>query len=364
MTQPVHIAGLGKTFENSEDPSRPVVAVADVDLDIAAGELVTLLGPSGCGKTTLLRMVAGFEEPTAGQIRFGDRVMNGVPPNRRDATMVFQSYAIFPHLSIFENVAFGLRLKSLPRAQIEQRVNDVLALTGLSGMAQRSPNQLSGGQQQRVALARAIVMEPQVLLFDEPLSNLDAKLRDQMRIEIRELQQRLNITSLYVTHDQIEAMSISDRIVVMRAGRVEQVGTPRQIYARPGNRFVAEFIGRANFITARVVDSGHVAFAGARHRVDAPVAAPAGAEVTILVRPETVAILPADGAPAPVGGAAPLDGVVQRVTFLGNLTEYLVELPEAGAILIENSGPAGETISPGDRVRLLLPPSALHVLPD
>lgn len=353
MTESVRIKGLCKAFDNAENPDKPVLAVKGVNLDILPGELVTLLGPSGCGKTTLLRMVAGFEEPTEGDIFFGERHMNNVPPNRRDATMVFQSYAIFPHLSIFENVAFGLRLKPLKRAQIEKRVTEVLELTGLSGMANRSPTQLSGGQQQRVALARAIVMEPRVLLFDEPLSNLDAKLRDQMRIEIRELQQRLGITSLYVTHDQVEAMSISDRIVVMRGGAVEQVGTPREIYAQPANRFVAEFIGRANFITAKVVDAKTVDFGAGRLAVDTPIQVRPGASVTLLVRPEVVTLSATEGN---------LEGTVQRVMFLGNLTEYLVDVPGTDPWLVEVSGPVGPPFAVGESVRLSLLPSSIHII--
>ncbi|WP_050527068.1 ABC transporter ATP-binding protein [Pseudorhodobacter aquimaris] len=353
MTESVRIQNLVKAFDNPDKTAKPVLAVDTVSLDIKPGELVTLLGPSGCGKTTLLRMVAGFEEPTAGEIYFGDRHMNNVPPNRRDATMVFQSYAIFPHLSIFENVAFGLRLKSLKTAALEKRVTDVLDMVGLSGMANRSPNQLSGGQQQRVALARAIVMEPRLLLFDEPLSNLDAKLRDQMRVEIRELQQRLGITSLYVTHDQIEAMSISDRIVIMRGGKVEQVGTPREIYAQPANRFVAEFIGRANFMSAKVVDQNTVSVAGTQLAVATPLEAAPGTDVTLLIRPEFITLSASEGM---------LAGSVKRVMFLGNLTEYLVEVPGTEPWLIELSGADSGIFAVGETVNLSLPAAALHVL--
>ena len=242
---------LVKEFGSYEEPSSRVVAVDRVSLRVGEGELVTLLGPSGCGKTTLLRMIAGFEDPTAGEIFFGERRVNDLPPNSRNAAMVFQSYAIFPHLDVFENIVFGLRLKRLAGAEIADRMAKVLELTGLAGLERRQPNQLSGGQQQRVALARAIIMEPEFLLFDEPLSNLDAKLREQMRIEIRALQQRLRITSVYVTHDQSEAMSISDRVVVMRNGRIEQEGTPLALYSRPATRFVAEFIGKVNVLEGR-----------------------------------------------------------------------------------------------------------------
>ena len=262
MTDSITITRLNKVFTSPDGGT--AVAVKDVSLEIGAGRLVPLLGPSGCGKTTLLRMIAGFEEPTSGDILFGTRRMNDEPPNRRDTAMVFQSYAIFPHLDVFENVAFGLRLRKLTAAEIETRVARVLEQTGLGGYARRAPNQLSGGQQQRVALARCIVMEPRVLLFDEPLSNLDAKLREQMRVEIRELQQRVGITSVYVTHDQVEAMSISDEIVIMNAGAVEQRGTPHEIYAHPVSRFVADFIGKVNFADATILDATSVDVAGTR----------------------------------------------------------------------------------------------------
>jgi len=354
MAENVRIVGLSKRFVRPDDPSRPVLAVQDVSLDVEAGRLVTLLGPSGCGKSTLLRMVAGFEEPTAGEIWFGDRRMNDVAPNRRDATMVFQSYAIFPHLSVYENIAFGLRLQKLARADLARRVDRVLEMTGLGGMAQRAPSQLSGGQQQRVALARAIVMEPRVLLFDEPLSNLDAKLREQMRIEIRELQQRLGITSLYVTHDQVEAMSISDRIVVMNEGRVEQVGTPTEIYSRPANRFIADFIGKANILPAVAAGPSEIELAGVRLALaDAPALA-AGAPLTVVIRPEAIAIAAAGGA---------VRGRVARAMFLGSIAEYLVEVPGSEPWLVDSGNPG---VSPlfavGEEVFLTPAPAAIHVL--
>src|SRR5712692_4798036 len=230
-----------------------VTAVDDVSLDIAQVEFITLLGPSGCGKTTALRLIAGFESPAQGRIMLDGQCLYDVPPNRRAMAMVFQSYAIFPHLNVFENIAYGLKVQKLSASEIRRKIAEVLSLTALTGLEHRAPHQLSGGQQQRVALARALVMEPKVLLFDEPLSNLDAKLREQMRVEIRAIQQRLGITSVYVTHDQVEAMTLSDRIVVMNKGRIEQVGTPQAIYQRPASRFVADFIGKANFVEARVL---------------------------------------------------------------------------------------------------------------
>ncbi|MBL8156479.1 MAG: ABC transporter ATP-binding protein, partial [Anaerolineae bacterium] len=242
-----------KKFPQREG-SGEFTAVDTVSLDIKKSEFVTLLGPSGCGKTTTLRLIAGFESPTAGRIMLDGKDITSQPPNKRDMAMVFQSYALFPHMSVFENVAYGLRIKRLSSGDIQSKVGGTLELMGLGTLASRRPNQLSGGQQQRVALARALVMEPRVLLFDEPLSNLDAKLRVQMRSEIHRLQRRLNVTSVYVTHDQDEAMALSDRIVVMNAGKIEQVGPPEEIYRYPTTRFVADFIGRANFLDT-VVDA-------------------------------------------------------------------------------------------------------------
>jgi iron(III) transport system ATP-binding protein len=353
LTETIRITGLNKEFSSPE--GRPVMAVKDVSIEVGAGKLVTLLGPSGCGKTTLLRMIAGFEEPNSGDIYFGERRMNEVAPNRRNTAMVFQAYAVFPHLDVFENVAFGLRLRHLPAAEINERVGNVLEMTGLADYGRRSPSQLSGGQQQRVALARCIVMEPKVLLFDEPLSNLDAKLREQMRVEIRELQQRVGITTVYVTHDQVEAMSISDEIVVMKAGVVEQVGTPHAIYAHPANLFVADFIGKANLVGARVqgkqeVELGRVRLQAAN--MDEGFAT--GSEVTLVIRPEAVAMSAIDGAFA---------GTVRRVMFLGNIAEYLVEVEGMGEWLVDSPNPAETGLfQPGDTVRLTPSPHSLHVL--
>ena len=243
----LELKNISKYFQ-SRDGSGEVRAVDAATVGIERGQFVTLLGPSGCGKTTTLRLIAGFEFPTYGDIVLDGKNINELPPNRRDMAMVFQSYAIFPHLNVFENIAYGLKIKRLSSQEIKQKVANVLTLTELQGLENRAPNQLSGGQQQRVALARALVMEPKVLLFDEPLSNLDAKLRVQMRSEIRRIQQELGITSVYVTHDQDEAMVLSDQIVVMNKGRVQQTGKAIEIYRHPQTRFVADFIGRANFL--------------------------------------------------------------------------------------------------------------------
>ncbi len=244
------LKNLVKVFGSEKDV---VTAVDDVNLEVKEGELVTLLGPSGCGKTTTLRMISGFELPTSGQILIDGEDISMVPPNKRPTTMVFQNYALFPHLTVYENIAYGLNIRKKPRQDVRRKTEEAMRLVGLEGMGERSPAQLSGGQQQRVSLARSLIMEPKVLLLDEPLSNLDAKLRVSTRIEIRKLQQRVGITSVYVTHDQEEAMTLSDRVVIMHQGRIQQIGTPKEIYAHPLNRFVAGFIGKANFLESRVL---------------------------------------------------------------------------------------------------------------
>jgi iron(III) transport system ATP-binding protein len=334
-----------------------VIAVDDVALGIEKGEFVTLLGPSGCGKTTTLRLIAGFEFPTTGHIILDGRRLDDVPPNRRDMAMVFQSYAIFPHLNVFENIAYGLKIKKLSSSEIRRRIVDVLGLTDLTGLGQRAPNQLSGGQQQRVALARALVMEPKVLLFDEPLSNLDAKLREQMRAEIRRIQQTLGITSVYVTHDQAEAMTLSDRIVVMHKGRIAQVGTAQQLYRRPANAFVADFIGKANFLSAHVVDVApgrlDLNVLGRQLSIPMPESAPGvGESVTLLVRPEAIS-LDASGEGYP--------GRVSRVAYLGPVVEYEVEV--AGEALVMTQYDPGEVCPVGTEVCVRVIEEALYLLP-
>ncbi len=279
-----------------QDPKtkKDFYAVNDCCLEIEPGSFITLLGPSGCGKTTTLRMVAGFESPDAGEIYLGGEPINSLTPNKRDTAMVFQSYALFPHYNVFDNVAYGLKLRKIPKPEIARRVKDILELVELSGMEQRMTNQLSGGQQQRVALARALVVEPGVLLFDEPLSNLDAKLRVQMRTEIRRIQQQLGITAIYVTHDQSEAMSISDKIILMRKGIIEQMGSPHEIYYHPVNEFVADFIGECNFLPCTVNASDHgvvtVSVTGSQVQVESDYPVRNGDECKIVLRPEAIAI--------------------------------------------------------------------------
>ncbi len=299
-----------------------VTAVNGISLDIEKGQLVTLLGPSGCGKTTVLRIIAGFEFPTSGEIILDGKKINMLPPNKRDMSMVFQSYAIFPHLNVYENIAYGLNVQHLSRAEIDRRVGRILDLVRLAGFEKRAPNQMSGGQQQRVALARALVMEPKVLLMDEPLSNLDAKLREQMRTEIRRIQRELGITSVYVTHDQLEAMTLSDQVVVINQGKIEQVGTPVDIYRRPRSRFVADFIGRANFVPARVTASSPTGLDVTVY--DRPVHLPdisesyaPGSSVTLVVRPEMIRVQP-DG--------SPFHAVVRRAAYLGDSIDYELEI--------------------------------------
>jgi len=248
----VRLEHISKIY-NDPKTGKEFYAVKDTDLVMEPGSFVTLLGPSGCGKTTTLRMIAGFESPDEGEIYIGDEPINKLTPDKRDTAMVFQSYALLPHYNVFDNVAYGLKLRKVPADEIKQRVTRILKLVELEGMESRMTNQLSGGQQQRVALARALVIEPSVLLFDEPLSNLDAKLRVSMRTEIRKIQQEVGITAIYVTHDQSEAMALSDQIIVMSNGRVEQMGTPSEIYFNPKNEFIADFIGEANFLPGQYV---------------------------------------------------------------------------------------------------------------
>jgi iron(III) transport system ATP-binding protein len=352
MTGEASIQAARVTLEHVTKRFGKTAAVDDVSLVIEPGSLVTLLGPSGCGKTTTLRIVAGLETATGGRVFIGDTEVTHLPPNARDVTMMFQSYALFPHLSVFENVAYGLRVLKRSEADVRKQVEDVLLLVGMPGMGERSPSALSGGQQQRVALARSLVMQPKVLLFDEPLSNLDAKLRKRMREEIRLLQQRLGITAIYVTHDQAEALAISDKIVVMDRGRISQIGSPDELYRRPGNRFVAEFIGEANFLPARLeaMEDGHaqVAVGPQRLQVASPRLQPG--PVTVLARPESIRIR--------TQGAG-LAGIVQKVSYLGSSADYTVDT-ELGPVLITDYEMEGGVLSAGTAVRLEFLPHGVY----
>jgi len=339
--------------------SGKVTAVDGVSLSIKKGELVTLLGPSGCGKTTTLRLIAGFEFPTAGHILLDGQTINDLPPHKRDMSMVFQSYAIFPHLNVFENTAYGLKVQRLSKSEIQQRVARALELVELTGLENRAPNQLSGGQQQRVALARALIMEPKVLLMDEPLSNLDAKLREQMRTEIRRIQQHLAITSVYVTHDQIEAMTLSDRIVVMNEGVIEQIGTPTDVYRYPRTPFVADFIGRANFVSGvvkgqkdglLVVDAlqRQVQLTGVKEKHTV------GEQVTLIVRPEMIRI---------EDGETKGRGIVRRAAYLGDAIDYDIEVDGQLLTVVETNPTRMVIHSEGSEVGLDFFEDCIHVLP-
>jgi iron(III) transport system ATP-binding protein len=331
-----------------------VLAVEEVSTTIEAGTLVTLLGPSGCGKTTTLRMVAGLEMPTAGRILIGDKDVTLLPPNERDVSMVFQSYALFPHMTVLENVSYGLADAAISKAQRLEKAREGLRLVGLEGYDERLPSELSGGQQQRVACARALVLEPQVLLFDEPLSNLDAKLRRRMREEIRDLQQKLSLTSIYVTHDQEEALAVSDKIVVMNQGRIAQEGTPVDLYERPADSFVADFIGGANLIPCEIVrhedTRALVRFGGIEFRVRAPRVN--GGAGYLVVRSAAVALADAGTAPG-------LRATVRKATYLGGHWEYTLDTP-FGALFL--SQPVGRRFEQGASVALQLDPQHLSVV--
>jgi spermidine/putrescine ABC transporter ATP-binding subunit len=349
----IELDAIGKRFGT-------VDAVKSVSLSVAEGEFVSLLGPSGCGKTTTLRIIAGFESPTSGRLRIGGREMNDVPVERRGLSMVFQNYALFPHLSVFENVAFGLRLKRVAKSEIETRVRKALDQVGLAGLGDRSPRQLSGGQQQRVSLARGLVVNPAVLLMDEPLSNLDLKLREQLRDEIRALQRSLGMTAVYVTHDQGEAMAMSDRIAVMHGGGIEQVGTPRDIYERPSTTFVASFIGHCNLLPGSLDASGRLfRTPGGVHLRVASGASPSRerGDIRLAIRPETVRFL-ADGHERAPGDDNLISGRVRDTVYLGDVAQVSVAIMTEGGRVAETLNAAwrivrGEpTPTPGDAVRL------------
>lgn len=324
----IRLSSLTKSFG-------PVVAVDNLDLELEQGELVAFLGPSGCGKTTTLRMIAGFERADSGAIYLGGREVTDLPPERRDAGMVFQNYALFPHLTVFENVAFGLQMRKVSKGAIREQVANILAKVQLTGLEERYPRQLSGGQQQRTALARALVYNPTVLLLDEPLANLDAKLREEMRFYIRNLQQDFGITTVYVTHDQAEALVLADRVAVMRSGVLQQVDVPEEIYRRPRNGWIAGFVGIANLIPGQVVDYADgvhvVATAVGRLRGVTGEMKPPGADVVVNVRPESLRLhLQADmgtpGSSTSIQTDNQLGGAVEERAYLGNLADYRVRV--------------------------------------
>ena len=354
MPEPaVRLIGIEKHYAT-------VAAVAGIDLDVAEGEFVTLLGPSGCGKTTTLALIAGFFPPTAGEIYLKGKPVADLPSFRRDIGVVFQDYALFPHMNAAENVAFGLRMRKVPPADIAKRVADALDLVKLTGLGERRPLQMSGGQRQRVALARALVVNPTVLLLDEPLSNLDLKLREEMRVEIVAIQRRLGITTVFVTHDQSEALVMSDRIAVMNAGRIEQIGDPADIYERPATRFVAEFIGRMNLFGGVVTPDRRVRTAGGVELAGpVPPEIATGAAVHVAVRPERAHLV----REKPAEGLA-LAGTVRQVFYLGAVREFHVDLAggERGQVETPNDGAAAR-FEPGDAVWLATSFANCRVLP-
>ena len=350
----IELIGLTKRFAE--------VAVDDVDLQVASGEFFSLLGPSGCGKTTTLRLIAGFEQPTAGQILLDDVDVSSIPPHKRNVNTVFQSYALFPFLTVFENVGFGLRNRKLTKAEMNDRVGRALELVSLGSFSKRRPAQLSGGQQQRVALARALVLEPSVLLLDEPLGALDAKLRRSLKVELKALQEEVGITFLYVTHDQEEALTMSDRLAVMRDGKIIQIGQPHEIYEQPGDTYVADFLGVSNLMPVSIVERGpgsrcmaklgetmlEVAHGG----LDAPDSAHA------VIRPERVRVEPYESA-----GGNRVPALVERLVYLGSATQLILRLATGAElqVLLQNDG-SQQDMAHGTPVRAYLPPDALRVL--
>jgi iron(III) transport system ATP-binding protein len=347
-----HITKIYKDYKTAKD----FAAVDDVSLDIAPGSFVTLLGPSGCGKTTTLRMIAGFESPDKGEMYIGDQPINALTPNKRDTAMVFQSYALLPHYNVFDNIAYGLNIRKVPKNEIKERVLAMLDLVELNGLEGRMTNQLSGGQQQRVALARALVVEPSVLLFDEPLSNLDAKLRVTMRTEIRKIQQKVGITAVYVTHDQSEAMSISDKIIIMNRGHIAQMGTPREIYYQPKNEFVADFIGEVNFLEGKVTSiegsTLHVDVGGVDITSDSFENLSVGDSCKIVLRPESVTL--ADQGVLPC--------TVTLSTFMGSYQYYQADVNGKMVKITEYNPKNRKLYEAGDTAYLQFESHNLHIL--
>ena len=351
----VRLEHISKIYQDPKT-GKDFYAVKDTSLEIEPGSFVTLLGPSGCGKTTTLRMIAGFESPDEGEIYLGGEAINALTPNKRDTAMVFQSYALLPHYNIFDNVAYGLKLRKMDKATIKEKVTKILKLVGLEGMEARMTNQLSGGQQQRVALARALVLEPGVLLFDEPLSNLDAKLRVTMRTEIRRIQQEAGITAIYVTHDQSEAMALSDKIIIMEKGVVAQIGTPQEIYYHPASEFVADFIGEANFLKGKLSDKngdagivtveGHaVPVVGVADQAD-------GKECTLVLRPESAVLAES--------GVLPCKVIVS--CFMGSYQNYHVMVGDT-LVKITDYNPRNKKVyAVGDTAWVAFEKENVHVL--
>jgi len=359
----IEVRGVTKIYG---DESSGVRALDNVIMDIADNEFFTLLGPSGCGKTTLLRCIAGFEQLTGGEILLFGEEIEQLPPNRRPVNTVFQQYALFPHMTVAANVGFGLRMLNRPQADIASTVKRMLKLVHMDHLAERRPTQLSGGQQQRVALARALASEPKVLLLDEPLSALDFKLRQQMRVELKQLQEETGITFIFVTHDQVEALTMSDRIAVMSDGRVQQIGTPTEIYERPVNHFVADFVGETNFfdVTVDGVTDGQarcILAGGFPVIAEATTGCKPGDRVSLSIRPESIQLLRSDDA-----GGDTLHGVIERPIYMGTDTHYMVDLGSGQSVLVrvQNMQVRANPASVGDRVALRFDPGSAVMLTD
>jgi spermidine/putrescine transport system ATP-binding protein len=359
----IDLVGVAKEFRTGGDV---VAAVRSTDLSIAEGEFFSLLGPSGCGKTTTMRMIAGFEEPSEGTIFLHGRDVTDIPPNKRDVNMVFQSYALFPHMSVFENVAFGLRRRKAPKDEITKRVGDMLEVVGLAGREHRRPRELSGGQQQRVALARALVNNPRALLLDEPLGALDLKLRQAMQVELKRIQREVGITFVYVTHDQGEALTMSDRIAVMNDGVIEQLGSPTEIYEHPATRFVAGFIGTSNLLTgtaSRVTGTDAVVEVGPNERIVVPVRGlpvTEGSQLELTVRPEKIELT----TERPPPEYCALRGTVTEVVYLGTSTNFSVSTSTGADMVVfkQNSASAGQVAERGDAIWLSWQPQHSYLI--
>ncbi|MCX7654338.1 MAG: ABC transporter ATP-binding protein [Fervidobacterium sp.] len=345
-----NVSKIFKDFRGTE-----IKAVNEITFTVKPGEFVTLLGPSGCGKTTTLRMIAGFEKPTSGRILINDVNVVDIPPWKRDTAMVFQSYGLFPHMNVKENIAYGLKMRKLQKEEIERKVEAILKIVGLEGFGERPPSSLSGGQQQRVALARALVVEPSVLLFDEPLSNLDVLLREQMRIEIKRIQKEVGITAIYVTHDRTEALTLSDKIVLMNTGKIEQTGSPEDIYERPVSKFAAEFMGKINFFPIEVVEKSsectYINLNGKRYKIPSLPTAK-GERFVLGCRPEGLKISE-DG---------PISGRIRTIVYLGNFCEYYVDT-DFGEVMIKILPPFDKNLVEGMGVKINIVPEIAKIIP-
>ncbi|CAM3112782.1 ABC transporter ATP-binding protein [Streptobacillus ratti] len=354
MSKPIklNIQNLTKIFTPK---GRRVVAVEDVNLEIKEGEFVCLLGPSGCGKTTTLRMIAGFETPSEGHITINDRDIAYLTPDKRGISMVFQNYALFPHMNVYDNIAYGLKIQKRPKEEIKQRVDKILKLMKMEDFAERIPSQMSGGQQQRVSLARALIMDSEVLLFDEPLSNLDAKLRLHMRDEIRKLQLEVGITSIYVTHAQAEAMALSDKIVIMKDGKIAQVGTPQEIYQKPNSEFVAKFIGRANILDAKILESKEnstlISILGQEYLINEKVNYAVGEDVKVVIRPESIKF---------TDEKHTLE--ISKSIFMGENHEYEVKNGNDIIEIVLNNPHGKEIKKVGDKLGFVFDQNSIHIL--